>query len=459
MSIIKKIRTIIVVVLLNAAVIPHALFAVPLTSPNYKLDPQGINAVGGQGSSANYRMVSSGGEAVVGNGSGGSYKLSSGYVGALQQSIQLNLTESGVQAYYPLDTNTGIQAYDATANNLNGVISNGSWSSGKIGESVALSGSGAYFEPNYPSSITNEFTYSGWFYVNDFATGSGWGSAFGDWQYNGAGGASGINFIPRNGSIRICAGDSTGSYVNATHCNISFNSSAVTTGAWIFGALTYDGSDLKVYINGTQIGSTARNLTHVSGKFSVGRWSVGYNNYYFNGSVDEIKLFNRALSGSEIQSMYDANNAGITGAVTIPQVTPGVPQNIGLDMTVLTDAGGYNATISQNNNLTHSDSSTTIAATNAGSLTTPGLWDDGTTKGLGFTLTGGLGLDTGKWGTGPVNYKYAALPNTATTFFSRTGLSGGVKEVTNLQFKLDVPTNQKSGGYTNIATVTAVMKP
>ena len=73
---------------------PSLVYAVPLTSPNYKLDPQGLNSFGGQGSSSNYRMVSSGGEAVVGNGSGGSYKLSSGYVSQLQQSIELSLTES-----------------------------------------------------------------------------------------------------------------------------------------------------------------------------------------------------------------------------------------------------------------------------------------------------------------------------------------------------------------------------
>ncbi len=450
--------SVVIVVLTFFGVFSYRVYAVPSTSTNYKLDPQGLNAFGGQGTSTHYSMVSSGGEAVVGNGSGGSYKLSSGYVGQLQQSIELNLTASNTQAYYPLNTNTGIQAYDATANNLSGTLSGSAgWGTGKIGQAATFNGSSSYIQTDYPTQVTNEFTYSGWFYVDSFS--AGWESVFGDFQHTGsAGGATGVNFVPRNGSIQICAGDSTGSYVLGTHCNINFASGAVTTGSWIFGTLTYDGTTLKAYVNGSQIGSTPRSISHASAKFVLGRWGVTYNNYYFDGSIDEVKIFNRALNATEVRNIYDANTAGIANAVTVPEVVPGVPQTVGMDMTVITDAGGYDAAISQNNNLTHSDTSTTIAALSGGSITTPVLWDDGTTKGLGFTLISGMSIPA-KWGSGPVNYKYAPLPSSATTFFSRTGLSAGAKEVTNMQLKLDVPTSQKSGQYTNIVTVTVTAKP
>lgn len=145
-----------------------------------------------------------------------------------------------------------------------------------------------------------------------------------------------------------------------------------------------------------------------------------------------------------------------TGTMTIPAVTANVSQNASVQATVLTDGPGYDLAINQNNNLTHTDTVTTIAAIGA-AIAAPALWTEGTTKGLGFTITAGTAVDA-KWGTNP-NYKYAAIPNAATSFHSKSGLSGGASDVTTMQMRLDATTAQKSGSYSNIVTFTATLLP
>jgi len=155
-----------------------------------------------------------------------------------------------------------------------------------------------------------------------------------------------------------------------------------------------------------------------------------------------------------IQSVELTLNPAST--LTIPTVIPGTSQNASIQAIVRTDAPAYDLAVNQNHNLTHTDTVTTIPGV-SGTIASPALWTEGTTKGLGFTITGGTQIEA-KWGTTP-NFKYAAMPNTATTFHSHSGYLGGSSDTTTVQYRLDAVSSQKSGTYTNIATFTATMLP
>ena len=78
--------------------------------------------------------------------------------------------------------------------------------------------------------------------------------------------------------------------------------SALPTGSWSYLTATYDGSLLRVYVNGTQVSSVA-----ASGSISTstGALRIGGNNVWgewFNGWIDEVRIYNRALSAAEIQN-------------------------------------------------------------------------------------------------------------------------------------------------------------
>jgi prepilin-type N-terminal cleavage/methylation domain-containing protein len=98
--------------------------------------------------------------------------------------------------------------------------------------------------------------------------------------------------------------------------NMLWGSSANHTGTDTIGLLqwhhivyTYDGTEIKSYINGEIEGSTTVDLnTNTSGDFS--KIYFGYNSHlttvsqHFNDTIDNFRIYNRALSASEIQNIY-----------------------------------------------------------------------------------------------------------------------------------------------------------
>ncbi len=79
---------------------------------------------------------------------------------------------------------------------------------------------------------------------------------------------------------------------------------------WQHLAFTWDGSDLRLYVNGILIDS-AVHATQPEHKpnFSIGRRSSSSDGstsiYFFNGSIDEVAIYNRALSVIEIKDHYE----------------------------------------------------------------------------------------------------------------------------------------------------------
>jgi hypothetical protein len=138
--------------------------------------------------------------------------------------------------------------------------------------------------------------------------------------------------------------------------------------------------------------------------------------------------------------------------VDLGLLTPGTPITGNSTIGVLTDAwGGYDLYVKQNNQMTHTDLSTTIPNYSC-AISNPCLWSG---TGLGFSLTDGSQIET-KWGTTP-DFKYAYFPLVDTLFHTKEDYQSAEDE-TVVEYKVDVPGTQKSGAYSNIITYTAVSK-
>jgi hypothetical protein len=86
------------------------------------------------------------------------------------------------------------------------------------------------------------------------------------------------------------------------------SNASIPVASWTHVAVTRSGSSLRIYVNGVQdiVGSTsAASYNFGSCSLLIGVDSdsgcTGALNGYFKGSLDEVRIFNRALSGSEIQ--------------------------------------------------------------------------------------------------------------------------------------------------------------
>ncbi len=83
----------------------------------------------------------------------------------------------------------------------------------------------------------------------------------------------------------------------------------LTTNVWHHVAVTYDGSDVRVYLDAKQVGpTTARILDTGNMGFFIGSdGDIDPADYHYSGLVDEVMVWNRALSSDEIYQHYASN--------------------------------------------------------------------------------------------------------------------------------------------------------
>jgi hypothetical protein len=134
-------------------------------------------------------------------------------------------------------------------------------------------------------------------------------------------------------------------------------------------------------------------------------------------------------------------------------ITYGTPATGQTVATVTTDAwSGYAINVSKNHAMLHTNGTLTIPD-QAGTLTTPVLWQAPNNVGFGFTVLSGTEVET-KWGESP-NYKYAGFPDLSTTAHQKSGFQSGADETT-FGYRVDIPDNQGAGTYSSTITYTAV---
>jgi hypothetical protein len=85
------------------------------------------------------------------------------------------------------------------------------------------------------------------------------------------------------------------------------STAALPAGAWSHVVGTYDGSTIKVYLNGALVQSLAYSapLTHSSSPLLIGN-AVGAGNFHWAGGLDEVAVYSRALTATEVAQHYAA---------------------------------------------------------------------------------------------------------------------------------------------------------
>jgi hypothetical protein len=91
-----------------------------------------------------------------------------------------------------------------------------------------------------------------------------------------------------------------------TNVSVSANGSTLLrTNVWTHLAATYDGSTLRLFVDGVEVDSTPSGLPMA---VSAGPLRIGGNSIrgeYFRGLIDEVRIYNRALSATEIRADMD----------------------------------------------------------------------------------------------------------------------------------------------------------
>ena len=86
--------------------------------------------------------------------------------------------------------------------------------------------------------------------------------------------------------------------------------STISTNVWTHIVGTYDGSNLKIYLNGSLDNTVSQTgaIPSTSGSLQIGAANSANR---FNGQIDEVAIFNRALNTTEIAALYDGTGSNI----------------------------------------------------------------------------------------------------------------------------------------------------
>jgi hypothetical protein len=91
---------------------------------------------------------------------------------------------------------------------------------------------------------------------------------------------------------------------NSVNCLSTFSSGAMSTGTWYHVVGTFDGSTIKIFFNG-QLNNTLSYSGAIGNSTANLIFSENFNGYRFDGKLDEVRIYNRALSPAEVSQLYN----------------------------------------------------------------------------------------------------------------------------------------------------------
>jgi hypothetical protein len=208
--------------------------------------------------------------------------------------------QTGLVSWLKLDGN----AQDSMGIN-NGTIYGATLTSNgcKSGQCYSLDGVNDYIDlPSYSETNNQSLTYAAWFKTNSFNR-SGYQLIIGGENTQDSPNVKGCSILRNsNGYLYGWCANSAGSDKYAS------SGIGLDTNNWHFVALTYNysSSNLSLYFDGAVVSST--NMVGYRAQNNPGAIEIGrqfYDYYYFNGLLDEVMIFNRSLSATEIKQIYN----------------------------------------------------------------------------------------------------------------------------------------------------------
>ena len=224
------------------------------------------------------------------------------------RSVYLSVN-SGLVGYWTFDGNhlSGTTASDQSGNGNSGTLTNGPVASmGKIGQALSFDGENDVVDAASPATLDNlgPMTVSAWIRPMNEGEGNSGAVVFkgtatdgnGFWRFA----------LTSTNAIQFVKDHATTDLTRTTSNN------TIMREAWQHVAVTWDGNstaiDVRIYVNGAEAsyqtttnGAGAENADAALSLF-VGNDSAG--GVTFNGSIDDVRVYNRALSNAEITRVY-----------------------------------------------------------------------------------------------------------------------------------------------------------
>jgi len=218
-----------------------------------------------------------------------------------QVQVSPNLYNStGLVGSWHFSEGSGTRAADSSGLGNDGTLTGPAWVSGTFGSGLQFNGVNQYVDAgNFADNLAN-FSVSAWvkttsvpsvmIFTKITNTGNGKGWAL----YTSAGHA--VFLIQQSGTIY----------------KVRIGTTPINNGNWHFVSATKDASNaIRLYVDGVSEGSDTSGGT-VTDFSNANNVKIGANSDLyasFNGTIDEVRVYNRSLSAQEISELYNATKA------------------------------------------------------------------------------------------------------------------------------------------------------
>jgi len=237
------------------------------------------------------------------------------------------VSREGLVGEWHFNEGTGNIVKDSTGNGNNGIIYGAAYVNGLSENALSFDGVDDYVEFSYDTDFTpgsNSWTIEAWVKIDSSKDMDiiSWYRCGANPDCNTPDSAIYELFINNDGKAGWKVGDDNGNSYQIT------SPSPITDNKWHFLTATFSSSSdsMKLYVDGKLSNDKSATLTTLSAgtipiPLEIGRvYRKGWapSGGYFNGIIDEVRIYNRALTASEIKELYDADSMSIKVTPTPP---------------------------------------------------------------------------------------------------------------------------------------------
>jgi PKD repeat protein len=218
-------------------------------------------------------------------------------------------SNNGLVAAYGFEETSGTTVNDASGNSNIGTIKEAvRINTGKYGKALQFDGINDWVTVNDSATLdlTNAMTLEAWVYPQSLANG-------GTVLLKEKSGGAVYNLYAYETSDLPVSSFNDGSY------RVISGTSKLPVNQWTHLVATYDGQYQRLYVNGTQIAQRAQTgLIQQGGILRIGGNSVW--GEYFKGYIDEIRVYNRALTATEVKNNMTTPTSSASASTTTQYV-------------------------------------------------------------------------------------------------------------------------------------------
>jgi len=205
---------------------------------------------------------------------------------------------TGLVAWWKLNETSGTTAVDSSGSGNNGTLVNGPvWTTGKIGNAVSFAGGSDAINIGDPANGTLDFgtgSFSYGMWVNVSQSVGTWDSPW--WKGGGSDEEAGYDLELGTGPWSANVSD------GVTNKQVVFGNETLNRWVHIVAVVDRRANQLRAHQNGTLIQST--DITGLGSVSSASGAVISLDGTPFKGKVDDVRIYNRALSATEVIDLY-----------------------------------------------------------------------------------------------------------------------------------------------------------